>query len=361
MSRPGEYGTGRDLSESFQNLLNGLARLLFFLGLAASLVAISFLVYYVTLNTAQGGPNFKQAQSLISTFNSVLVVGLIATLIGGGYMFWGEELLAPLMLVGAGAIVFSPLYLPSMISGGQVSPIGQASLTALQSGGTIFGVGAIFLLIGDIAVRVKARAAQGMKADQLKYGKGIKAEKDVQNVFMGKCWQLPYCRKFVRERCPIYHSRRACWRELAGCMCEEKLIQNAMSNVAIPRDAVAAAEYIPKNSKLTLEQKRERCRNCVIYNEHQKHKYKLFLPGTFFAFALVYGLFRGPLLAMTGSLISGIDKVLGKATFTSQSVVEKQITGSPIPFQEFFLVCLLIVAMTYTMRVVEYCIFKLKI
>src|SRR5205823_3893098 len=126
-----------------------------------------------------------------------------------------------------------------------------------------------------------------VKKDTLKYGKGIKEEQNIRNTFMGKCWQLPYCRKFVRERCLIYHSRRTCWKERVGCMCEEEVIRNAMENRTIPKDAVAAAKYIPVNNRITMAQKRERCRQCVIFNEHLKHQYRLFLPVTVAAFALL--------------------------------------------------------------------------
>src|SRR5262249_14119457 len=150
------------------------------------------------------------------------------------------------------------------------------------------GLGAVLF---DVITRVRIRVREGARADQLKYGKGVKEEKDIRNVLLGRCWQLPYCRKFVRERCPIYHARRTCWKERVGCMCEESVIRNAMSGRVIPADAVAAAKFIPQNHKLTMEQKKERCRQCVIYLEHQKHKYKLAMPAAIGGMAVVYIVF----------------------------------------------------------------------
>ena len=35
---------------------------------------------------------------------------------------------------------------------------------------------------------------------------------------------------------------------------------------------------IPHNPNIPMSVKRERCRNCVIYNEHQRMKYQFFAP-----------------------------------------------------------------------------------
>jgi hypothetical protein len=201
------------------------------------------------------------------------------------------------------------------------------------------------------------RAQQGWKVDQMRYGKGVKEEVDRHNVFMGKCWQLPFCRKFVRERCPIYHSRRTCWRELTGCMCEEEVIRGAMENKPIPKDALMAATYIPRNMKLSVDQKRERCKSCVIYNEHQKHKYKLAMPVTLLSLAGIYVLFHGPLISGVSVLIGGLDKLVGRVTLGQ---VDTKI-DAPTTFQELLLVCIMVIVLAYAMKILEYLIFKLKV
>ena len=358
MSRPGNYDTGRDLSEGFQSVLLSLARFLFFAGLLATVLSLGFLIYYSLMPQGQAPP-LRQAQGLIATFSSVLSAGVVAVVIGAAYTFWGEEIMPALLLVGAGLTYFAPLLLP-MATGGQTTSVGQASMGSIQTTGILFGALAIIVLVLDLGVRARERAARGAKAEVLRYGKGIKEEKNVQNIFMGKCWQLPFCRKFVRERCPIYHSRRTCWRERVGCMCEEAVINGALENKPIPRDALAAAQYIPKNNKLTLDQKKERCRSCVIYNEHQRHKYKLSMPIILLGFVGVYVAFRVTLLNMTTDVIGRIDQVVGRATFTSETGIKKAAQAN-VPFQEFLLFCFFIVALTYVMRLVEYLIFKAKI
>jgi hypothetical protein len=351
-----------DHEETFGGALDGAAKFAFYGGILATLVAVALLVFtaYTFASGVPHGASADQAMANIDLLQKLLLVGIIALIVGSTYMFWGEETLPVLQLVLAGALYFAPLYVP-MIIGDPAHEVAGAALGTLQTGGLAMGALALMVLVVDLSIRVKQRAKEGARADQLKYGKGIKEEKEVQNVFMGKCWQLPFCRKFVREKCPIYHARRACWKERVGCMCEEEVVRNAMENRPIPKDAVAAARYIPVNNRLTLEQKKERCRQCVIYNEHQRHKYRLWLPITVLSFVALYFLLRTPLLAASGAVITRLDRVIGALTFKEQSGVGQTVTQGAIPFQEILLVCVMIVVLAYALKGLEYVIFKLKV
>ncbi len=208
----------------------------------------------------------------------------------------------------------------------------------------------------DIFFRVTQRVKTGVKLDQLKYGKGIKEEGDKQNILLGKCWQLPFCRKFVREKCPIYLSKRTCWKELVGCMCEESVIRGAMENKPIPKDALLAANFIPHNHKLTMAQKKERCYSCIIYNEHQRHKYKVSMPMTVIGFFAFYGLFHGMLIDAVGALLTKINHIVNGATMGA--------TGNytpPVMFVEVMLAFFMLIGLTYVMKMLEFAIFKAKI
>jgi hypothetical protein len=362
MSKPGPGpGSHRDLSDAFADFLSGVARFLLFGGIAGVAIGLGFLIYTFMLFGGGDAPaTAAQAASNIDIFQKVLLAGLAALAASTTYTMWGEQLLGFLQLLFAAALWFAPLYLPMALGGDQNETTGQA-LGAIQMGGTLFGIVAIGVIVADGAVRFRDRSAGGFKADQLKYGKGIKEEADRQNVFMGKCWQLPFCRKFVRERCPIYHSKRTCWKERVGCMCEEEVIRNAMENRPIPKDQVAAAAFIPINNKLTMDQKAERCRQCVIYNEHQKHKYRLLLPVTIAGFTAFYFLFREPLMQGTKGLINRIDSIVGAATFGKATGAQETMEGGFLPFQELLLVCFMVVAFAYAMKLLEYLVFKLKV
>ncbi len=363
MGTPG-YTPQRDSDEFLGVLLDGASKLLFWLGLLCTVVCLGFLGY-TFFTFAQGDQigNATQALANIDTFKKVLMAGVLALGVGSSYLHWGEETLGPLQLVAAAILFFSPFYLPSFAGATTLGQVAGAALSAIQMGGAIAGLVAISTIVLDVAGRVKLRVKQGSKADQLKYGKGVKEEKDISNVFMGKCWQLPYCRKFVREKCPIYHARRTCWKERVGCMCEESVIQNAMSGKTVPKDIVAAAKYIPYNMKLTPNQKAERCRQCVIYNEHQRHKYKLAMPIVIVGITAAYVLTREPMKAWLGELLMRVDKLIGTATYRAQTEEKLRSvdTAGLTAFKEILLFCLVLVVLAYLMKLMEYLFFKAKI
>jgi len=343
-------------------LLDSVARFLFFAGALATLIATGFLVYTYVATSANNAVSPEQARANIKMFSQILMPGVMAMGVGASIIFWGEEVLSVLLIMGAVVLYAAPVYFP-LVAGDNSNPAGALTLAALQRGGGMLGIIAVIVLVSDVAIRVRQRVEEGSKADQLKYGKGIKEERDVRDVFMGKCWQLPFCRKFVREKCPIYLTRRTCWKEQVGCMCEEQVIQSAMAGKVFSKDALVSTSAIPRNNRLSKQAKFERCRQCVIYNEHQKHKYKLAVPTTILATVLTYVFGRASLTEFLGGLIQSADKVVGAATFRSpgaSGLAAVDVQGMSI-FKELLLVCTLLIIMAYLLKVIEYLLFRLKI
>ena len=345
-------------------VLDALSRFVLVAGGLAALIGIAFLIYNYTATSGVTGALAKQVTQNISLFGLLAVAGLSGVALAVTYLNWGEEVLGPLLLIAWAIFFFSPLYLPSMLGAQSGNKLGQLALETLQRSSIPLGAIGLLVVVVDVISRARTRSREGAKADQIKLGKGLKEERDIRNVFMGKCWQLPYCRKFVRERCPIYHARRSCWKERVGCMCEESVIRNAMEGRVIPSDAVAAAKYIPQNTKLTPDQKAERCRSCVIFNEHQKHKYKLAMPIAIGGTALMYVVFHEPMANGVQGMMGGINKFVNTATLNKEGNKDLKSTGlgtGDIAFNEVILVALLVVGMAYLIRMLEYLIFKAKI
>lgn len=363
MPNPNKQSSRIDPDEVVGGFLDIVARFAFFGGLLVTVGSLALLCYLYSAFAGSNPPGpAEQALANIALASKLFYVGGIAAIAGSTYLFWGEEILGVIQLMVSGALWATPFFLPSMLGGGEAGngQVTSAALGVIQTGGTIMGGLSVVVLIADIVARVKLRAQQGAKAELLKYGKGVKEEKDIKNVFMGKCWQLPFCRKFVRDLCPIYHSKRTCWREKVGCMCEEEVIRKAMEGRPIPKDMVAAAKFIPYNHKVPLEAKKERCRSCVIYNEHQKHKYKLILWLVLIFFVGFYVLLRQPLLSAVGNVINRIDSIFSSMTF-SKAGISQNVNQQAVPLQEFLLICILVVSLAYVLKAVEYAVFKLKV
>ena len=354
-------------SDKLAAVIDSVCRFLLMAGGLAALIGVAGLIYTFSASGSATGALVNQALQNVGTFGMISVLGLTAVSLAVVYLNWGEEILGPLLLITWAVLFFSPMFLPSMMGMQTPNKIGEATLNALTQASIPVGVIGLLAVVGDVVSRTKVRVKEGSKSDQLKYGKGLKEEKDIRNIFMGKCWQLPYCRKFVRERCPIYHARRTCWKERVGCMCEESVIRNAMEGRIIPSDSVAAAKYIPQNTKLTADQKAERCRQCVIYNEHQKHKYKLAMPTAIGATAAIYVFFREPMAQGVHGAMLGINKFVSKATLDPNKEADgkdlsKTGMGSgDVAFNEVILVALLVVGLAYVIRLIEYMFFKAKV
>lgn len=324
------------------------------LGVVVCAASAGLLTYYVFTAGQLTGAAETQALGNIDLVERILVTGSFALGIGLSVTLWGEQILLGILILASGALFAAPNYLPLML-GSQTSKVVGRAMDALHNGGIALGIISLVVIVIDVVVRVRERSTKGAKADSMKYGKGINQEKNRENRFLGKCWQLPYCRQFVKERCPIYHSKRTCWKEQVGCMCEEQVIRDAMENKVIPKDEVLAAKMIPRNNKLTTAQKAERCKNCVIYNEHQVHKYKAALPLTVVLFALVYLGLHGPLVDWTSDMIEHAGKAAQGLAMAKGAPVKNTL------FAEILLGALVLVVLSYSLKVLEFAIFKLKI
>ncbi|MBL8087831.1 MAG: hypothetical protein JNM85_07145 [Chthonomonas sp.] len=356
-------GPSRHAEEILSGLLDGFAKAtaaLAFLGLIAS---AGLMFYYIGLFGGDGGSSAPIAAAMnnLVMARKALLASCFALGVSTTYLFWGDEVTGIIQALFGALLQFIPLWLPIVMAGANSShTVVVQAMSDLQSGGLILLVIGVIVELAYVAGRVKDRIKHGTRSDLMKYGKGIKSE-SIQNVFMGKCWQLPFCRKFVREQCPIYHSRRTCWKERVGCMCEEKVIKGAMEGIQIPRDALLAAKYIPYSHTISKEQKMERCRQCVIYNEHQRHKYKLSLPIALATVIGLYALLRPALLAVLERSMAQADKVISSATLREATGTLGTDPGGLVMLREVLLVCLMLVVMAYILKILEYVFFNLKL
>lgn len=244
---------------------------------------------------------------------------------------------------------------------------------------------------------------------------------------MAKCWQMSFCRDAIRRRCPIYHARTKCWKERVGCMCEENVIRHAMDAIInkeiirfetkphdapltepskpSPADEIIAFEgefakqqttavaespeetetpeekteelkrpevyvppsrrdvKIPHNPHLSDYVKRERCRNCVIYNEHQRLKYQFMAPLFVLAIPGVVIWKIDLINGLLNSALARLDAIMSKISLEAGGTgpVFTTITGTSVVAQYLVLGCLVVIVTTMALRALEWAIFKLKI
>jgi len=363
------------LSETVVTFLDTTAKVLLTGGAVAAVLGVAVLLFTL-INAANAQP--AAIATNVALASKPAMLGLLAVSIGVGWLMWSEEVAGPILVIIGLALLFAPAYVGFAISANDVDKV-RSVIDAISASGASPVIVGLIMVVGDLASRMRLRIYQGARAEYMKYGQGVREERDTKNVFLGKCWQLPYCRKFVRERCPIYHSKRTCWKERVGCMCEEQVIRNAMQDVKISKDSLIAGTAIPKNNTLTLQQKKQRCNQCIIYNEHQKHKYRALLPAVGGGVALGSLVFLDPATQAIKGGLKGVEKISQQVTNVSgQQPAPNPTDGSiampggvssrdyaslegkvPYAYIIYFTVILVIIA--YAIRLVEYLVFKHKI
>lgn len=349
--------------------ISWLGSRVFWVSIIATVALTVWLVYYASHFASVSQISVEDARAASDLMNK-LKIGLTAAILLFGICFsanFSGDLMLPFTLFGVAALYFfAPELLPltGLVPDAIVSNMVQLTQQAMGSirfAGMFLGAGAIIYQVVDVSIRVRQRIKYGGREEALKQTEVKEEDDDIRNVFLGKCWQLPFCRKFVRQSCPIYHARKCCWRERVGCMCEESVILDALKGKVIPRDAIAAARYIPHNHRLTNDQKAERCRNCVIYNEHQRQKYQLLLPAAITAVSIAYIGLHEPLIRGTHRALTDIDSAVSRLAFTTSDAGKELVTQTPGFIEEVMLILVMLFVLAQLVRGIEFAVFKLKI
>lgn len=313
--------------------------------------------------------------------NLLLFSCLVAAVVGA-VAFFAEEIAGyTIALAGAALYVGIPFCITFFLDTQDFhSNAARRSLL-----GALSGAGTAPFLIGGamVALDVVRRLAGSLQSrtlrgpDLLRYG--AEADSDAAAVgrrplrtsLLAKCWEGRFCRDFVRVHCPIFQTRKACWRVKRGCYCEDDIVATAAARMAgIPLPMAPDGRYNFANSpspghrkvELTPGEKRERCRHCVIYLDHQRQKYGLLMPiviGGVFALALLFS----PLLRdVLRHGLAGIEIVMSHFSWGDSGQGVSFRLGRPSPTVEWVLVgALTIMALSKVLEALEWAIFKAKI
>lgn len=346
-----------------------------------------------------------------------LNIALGAFLITLCILYYDEEPYGYLLVAGAVALFYGVPFLvdtmtPGLIAGWQQSrnTAAIATFNQLKVAALLMAVPGGILTIRDLILRVVDGGSRRKEEfTAMQYG-GAVQEEEVGTPILGifaKCWQLPYCRPAIRKGCPIYHARTRCWRQRVGCMCEENVIRHAMDaligkelikkeqpdgsmDVGIegltlekdrepsevpfeekttelpPRPTPTPAPKnvkIPHNPNIPMKFKVERCRNCVIYNEHQRMKYQFVAPLMVLALpALTVWKFQ-EITGGLNNLIHSMDVFMSKLSLTGGGGAASGVSflATPTSVQFILIGCLVVIGTTMLLRALEVVIFRWKI
>jgi hypothetical protein len=370
-----------------------------------ALIATALMFGYLLYGLVSGGfadaamkpEESRHALELVNSVSTWVSVSLVLTLLCGILLYY-EETVFGFVLLGVSAVLMYGLQFAILVFGPDAKQFttggpAQMFLHQMLLMSMMIGAPGVLLVLRTMGARF-LEARQGEDLTSMQYGANVQKE-DVPRALLpilAKCWQLPFCRAGIRENCPIFLAKTKCWKERVGCMCEENIILLSMGgsekqqpvNITKEMGFVAIGDIltkgneekraniqtrvgprgvkIPTNPHVTEVQKRERCRNCIIYNEHQRVKYSFFsVPVTLMVPVIVVWQFEAMRMGLAG-LLHGIDSLIRHISINGTTDVDfsRQITGS-VPIEAIIIFCLTLVVMTWAQRFLEYCIFKLKI
>jgi len=100
---------------------------------------------------------------------------------------------------------------------------------------------------------------------------------------LARCWEQPHCIDFIKEVCRPWAAKRACWKLQTGCMCDVRYLYEALKQdqtLGMRADHSPDARWMEEAQELGGGgfERRLFCRDCRIYVEHQRRKFRFFSP-----------------------------------------------------------------------------------
>ncbi len=274
------------------------------------------------------------------------LVGQLLAAVGGILYFYGPAILGYLT---------DDIYGKITMYQGIVGDVVFVGLIALIPG--------VVLVVRDLQARVQRGLAMRRFSDVAWGDEEQRARRRRKRKLYEKCWDMQYCRDFVRKVCPAWHKRKPCWRIKCGCYCDEHVILAAMTSGAVEsHHGKAILQSLEADRRMRQEltpgQKRARCRRCTVYAEHQRQKYQIASALAFPFVVLVFWLYYAPIAAWAWSVMEKADRFLSFLTYRS--------VKSYVPVNEHIMTALAVLwlafmALNYTIRAIEYWIFDLQL
>ena len=243
-------------------------------------------------------------------------------------------------------------------------------LTDFGSLAWMYGVPGVLWTIVDICRRLAAAAdIAAVQRANAKYGHGVPKQKasTQRQVFLGRCWEGPFCKDHIRQKCPIFIEKKGpCWQRKEGCMCEERIVLQAMIapdwKDQMTRANQALSMGTGARKVLSPAAKRDRCRSCIIYNEHQRQKHKLLTAVTLIAIPGLLILNFPTLQGFVGAFLGMMDATAKRFDFGGTGTGIALLHGDSYGIFAWVMVFVFaVVLLSQALKLVEYVCFTLKI
>jgi hypothetical protein len=291
--------------------------------------------------------------------SAIVVVSLIIR------FFYDEAVGQALSVLGAGVYFGAPEVFGRVIGSLNGPAVGVVAGIVQQFAlvGVICLAPGLVLVVRDCILRIW-RGVSVRRVLEARWGdeKRLKSKKPK---FYGSCWDMSFCREFVRRVCPAFQAKKPCWRVKVGCYCDEHTILMAMAGEGDGNESYKGILHSlgldgqSKKPQVSAKVKRARCRRCGIYSEHQRQKYRVFSPMVFPSVTLALYLFYGQISAYVVQALEKTDKFVSFLTY--KAVDSFSIATDQRMIVNLAVVWLGIIIVSYTLRTLEYLIFDVQV
>jgi len=350
------------------------------LGLQIGAVAFSVVSVYLlwgiisgalSESMALGAADLQRVMHNIQLACRILTVSGIVIIVSGSIRFYLDEVTGYFLFISGAVLRWGmPVAVGSSLREVTIEAATLPAYVAAQYSflGTVALVAAVPFLLVDFARKLRGSKRRAARQSVLV----AKEEEIPKSRICIFCWQMPYCRDYLRRFCQAYERRKSCWRIKSGCYCDEDMILRVMKRSATSKVAGFDQRYASlagdgqKSKDLTGAQRRQRCRECFIYVEHQKLKYRLLSPLAFPATILLMWVYLVPVKAALHGALELTDKFAGRLSYGAghQQILGNQWGTSQSAsntVEWLFMICLGLMVVTYILRGMEYFIFDLQV
>lgn len=268
---------------------------------AVSLGYILYAIYGGFLGEAHSPQVIARGTQNLQMMGQVLAisgaVGTICLII----VTWEEVAVAVVAgLAGIGLVLGLPLMVAGRVSDAAAGAGEIISTWTGITGQAMVAIVGIRILVEIVNYLREAPARRAKMAEE----QGLEKQRKVPGRAwwrLSRCWEMPYCHEAIRDICPAYTRRRSCWRLKQGCNCDpyliESLLKRGASATVLPEQG---STYLRSDLQTGAREagttRTRECRNCPIFNEHQREKFRLLNPimiaGTIIGLAAAYPIMR---------------------------------------------------------------------
>jgi len=340
-------------------------------GIPLTLLSIVYLLFVIFGPHLRSMPkmtpqNLAYLEHSVSVARTLLIASSIAAVLGLIIRFFYEEVLGQgLALLGGLFFFFTPAILGDLTMGAfKTNPIYQSIINTFGMFGLICLLPGVDLIMRDAAMRIW-NGINLQKIMERGWGDEQERVKKFRKPKMyAKCWDMAFCRDFVRNVCPAWKKKKPCWRLKSGCYCDEGTVMRALTVEGKDNPHLRGILHSlgldkARSDGLSGAQKRARCRRCSIYAEHQRQKYRLSSPMMFPAVGLLFLVFYNQISTWIGVVLERADHFMSFLAYQPGTVYsfahEKNILTI------LTLVWLGIMILSYALRGLEYLIFEMQV